>query len=397
MALKALDVIRLRLEERPGELQKERESGRKMFGWIGYHIPEEIAYALDFIPVRIAIGGDDRLVEIGARYASSKTCVFLRELIGAYAENNDPYIQQTDVVALDASCLQNFRAAELIEYFFKRDVVVLGVPRNFYWEEGKAYFINEALEFTRLLEERAGAKVDPGRLAEAVELFANIRAALKSIYAYQAAKENVISWEEVYDVIQAGYVLDKREYLSLLELTLEELKQLQPDPVAGKSKPDEVRIFLSGSVIPPGDRKLIRIIERAGGRIVGDDLWSGILPYLDLNIEEITPAGVALGYLNRTPHAALPYLDLESDGRLKKLHELTAESKAQGVIYHTLRYCDPFTFKAKETKDVLAESQIPLLEIHTEYAGSDYEAIRTRVEAFVEMIRIKFAFKEEIA
>jgi benzoyl-CoA reductase/2-hydroxyglutaryl-CoA dehydratase subunit BcrC/BadD/HgdB len=29
---------------------------------------------------------------------------------------------------------------------------------------------------------------------------------------------------------------------------------------------------------------------------------------------------------------------------------------------------------------------VPLLEIHTEYAGSDFEAIRTRVEAFIEMV-----------
>ena len=121
------------------------------------------------------------------------------------------------------------------------------------------------------------------------------------------------------------------------------------------------------------------------------------MPHLELDIKEISPAGVALGYLNRTPHAALPYLDLESDRRLKKLHELIDETKAQGVIYHTLRYCDPFTFKAKETKDILAKSGIPLLEIHTEYAGSDYEAMRTRVEAFVEMIKIKAESAAEVA
>jgi benzoyl-CoA reductase/2-hydroxyglutaryl-CoA dehydratase subunit BcrC/BadD/HgdB len=34
----------------------------------------------------------------------------------------------------------------------------------------------------------------------------------------------------------------------------------------------------------------------------------------------------------------------------------------------------------------LAAKGIPLLEIHTEYAGSDFEAIRTRIEAFVEIL-----------
>lgn len=397
MSIKTLDVIRKRVAERPEELKKARENGQKVVGWVGYNVPEEIIHALGFIPVRIAVGGDDRLVEVGARYASSKTCVFIREVVGAFAENQDPYIQQADVLAFDATCLQNFRAAEVIEYYFKKDVVVLGVPRNFYWDEAKEYFVHEANEFTRLLEERAGAPLDPAKLAESVSLYNDIRKALKNIYKFQAAKDNVISWEEVYDLIQAGEVLDKKEYLFLLQQTLAELKVHQQQPVI-EAEEGEARIFISGSLIPRGDRKLIGVIRSVGGRIVGDDLWSGILPHLDLDIKEISPAGVALGYLNRTPHGALPYLELKSDKRLKKQHELLGKFKAQGVIYHTLRYCDPFTFKAKETKDVLAKSGIPLLEIHTEYAGSDYEAIRTRVEAFVEMIKIKSSFvKEEAA
>ena len=394
MSVKTLDVIRKRLEERPDELRRARENGLKVVGWVGYNVPEEIIHALGFIPVRIAVGGDDRLVEIGARYASSKTCVFIREIVGAFAENQDPFIQQTDILAFDATCLQNYRAAEVIEYFFKKDVVVLAVPRNFHLDEAKEYFAHEANEFTRLLEERAGAPLDLAKLAESVALYNDIRKTLKSIYTFQASKDNVISWEEVYDLIQAGDLLDKREYLSLLTQTLDELKERQHHPVIASDDGDS-RIFLSGSLIPRGDRKLIGIIRSVGGRIVGDDLWSGILPHLDLDIKEISPAGVALGYLNRTPHAALPYLDLESDRRLKKLQERLREFKAQGVIYHTLRYCDPFTFKAKETKNVLATSGIPLLEIHTEYAGSDYEAMKTRVEAFVEMIRIKSEIAEE--
>lgn len=397
MGIKTLETVRRRLRERPEELKTARAAGKKVLGWSGYNIPEEIIYALGFIPIRIATGGDDRLVELGARYISTKNCVYLRELIGLFAENADPYIQNIDVVAFDTTCLQTFRAAELVEFYFKKDVVVLGVPRNFYWEEAKQYFVKETLYFTKELEQRAGAALDHQKLIDAVILFDKIRETLKKIYDYQAAKENIIAWDEVYDLIQAGYYLDRQEYLSLLQQVLVELQACQKEFTIEAAE-NEARIFISGSVIPPNDRKLIHIIKQSGGRIVGDDLWSGIAPYLDLKITEVSPAGVALGYLNRTPHAALPYLDLKSDQRLKKLHESIETYQAQGVIYHTLRYCDPYTFKAKETKDILGESQIPLLEIHTEYAGSDVEAIRTRVEAFVEMLKNRsIDKKEEIA
>ncbi|MFT8889646.1 MAG: 2-hydroxyacyl-CoA dehydratase family protein [Ethanoligenens sp.] len=395
MAIKTLQKIRERLEQRPEELKQARQNGAKVIGWSGYNVPEELLYALGLIPIRIAIGGDDRLVEIGARYISTRNCVYTREILGLIEQNQNPYIQNVDAYAFDATCLQTYRVAELVKFYFKKEVFVLGVPRNFYWKEAKDYFVHEAEDFTKALEEEAGARLDPRKLADAIELYNQIRENLKAIYAYQAAKDSVLPWEDAYDLIQAGYFLDRKEYLALLQETLAELKALQPELTIEPDE-DEVRIFLSGSIIPPGDRKLIHIIQDLGGRIVGDDLWSGILPYLDVDIEENTVGAVAMGYLNRTPHAALPYLDLKTDKRLKKLHDLIGEAKADGVIFHTLRYCDPFSFKAKETKDVLAESGTPLLEIHTEYAGSDYEAIRTRVEAFIEMLRNRNLFSREV-
>lgn len=392
--IKTLQIIRNRLNQRPDELRKARELGAKVLGWSGYNIPEEIIYALGIIPIRIAIGGDEKLVEVGARYISTRNCVYVRELLGLIDEGKDPFINNIDLYAFDATCLQTYRMAELIEFYFKKDVFILGVPRNFYWDEAKEYFVNETQDFTSKLEEKTGLTLDPGKLDEAVRLYNKTRETLKRIYTYQALKNNLITWEETYEIIQAGYFLDRKEYLSLLEQILDELIALQENP-DNTSEENEARIFISGSLIPPGDRKLINIIKELGGRIVGDDLWSGIIPYLDLNIQEPTIAGVALGYLNRTPHGALPYLELESDKRIKKTLELINEFKAQGVIYHTLRYCDPYTFKAKETKDILAKSKIPFLEIHTEYAGSDVEAIRTRVEAFLEMIQNTATFQYE--
>ncbi len=180
----------------------------------------------------------------------------------------------------------------------------------------------------------------------------------------------------------------------MLQELLTELKEKHGEPVIGNLNGD-ARILVSGSIIPPGDTKLINIIEQVGGRIVGDDLWSGLNPSLDVNIREASIKGIADAYINRVPHAALPFLDLETDKRLKNLKQLIRDHKAQGVLYHTLRYCDAFSFKAGETKNVLKVEGVPLLEIHTEYAGSDVEAIRTRAEAFVELIRNKNILESE--
>ncbi len=394
MAIETLKKIEEAVKERPHELEDARKKGAKVVGWFNYNIPEEIIHALGLIPIRLGTGGDDRLVDIGARYISTKNCVFAREIVGLFAENQDSYIKNSDLVAVDATCIQIYRVAELIKYYFKANALILGVPRNFYLPEGQEYFRRELESFTQKLEEFAGKNLDKKKLAESIKLYGNIRKTIKDLYKYQAVNNPPIKWREIFDVVHAGFYLDREKYLSLLQELLKELKEKHGNPVI-ESLNGDARIFLSGSIIPPGDSKLINIIEQVGGRIVGDDLWSGLNPFLNLNIKEPSIKGIADAYINRVPHAALPYLDLETDRRLRNLKKLIHDNRAQGVIYHTLRYCDPFTFKAAETKDVLRKEGIPLLEIHTEYAGSDVEAIRTRTEAFVEMVKNNNIQEEE--
>jgi benzoyl-CoA reductase/2-hydroxyglutaryl-CoA dehydratase subunit BcrC/BadD/HgdB len=384
--LNALKKIHDALARRPDELAAEKAKGRKVAGWVNYNIPEELLDALDLIPLRLGRGGDDRLVDTGARYISTKNCVFVRELVGLFEEKADPYIKAADFVAFDATCMQVYRAAELIKYFFKVETAVLGVPRTFSTDEGKEYFRHELAHFAGRLEELSGRKLTRERLGDSIALYNGIRSATRELYEYQAGDDPQISWLETIEAVQAGNFLDRRLFLGLLKELNAELREKQGQ-VRVRNPFSEARIFLSGSIIPPGDRKLISIIEAQGGRIVGDDLWSGLLPSIEVDIKAPTVEAIADAYLGRAPHGALPYLDLDSDGRMRILKGLVAKFKANAVVYHTLRYCDPFTFKANETKSVLNREGIPFLEIHTEYAGSDYEAIRTRVEAFVELVR----------
>jgi len=385
-SLNTLQKIRKAVEARPTEIDRLKTLGWKVVGWINYNVPEELVLALGLIPVRLGRGGDDHLVEHGSRWISTKNCVYVREVVGLFAENEDPYVKASDLVAVDATCMQIFRAGEVIQYYFGKPVVILGVPRNFASPEGTEYFRHEVKHFAAKLEEFAGRKLTAEALAEAIDLMRGIRAALDELYTWQAADGALITWEETLEVVQAGNFLDRREYLGLLRELVSELQEKQAtDEIDDKL--EEVRIFLSGSIIPPGDRKIVRILKDLGARIVGDDIWSGLAPQVDVEILEPTLEAVADGYLGRVPHGALPYLDLESDKRIANLKKQLERFKAHAVVYHTLRYCDPYTFKGNETKNVLAGEGYPFLELHTEYAGSDFEAVRTRAEAFVELVR----------
>ncbi|ADP72783.1 2-hydroxyglutaryl-CoA dehydratase D-component [Rhodomicrobium vannielii ATCC 17100] len=384
MSIKTIEQIRKRLAERPAEIAEARRGGAKVVGWFNYNVPEEVIDALGLIPVRLGTGGSDRLVELGSRYISTGNCVYVRQAAGLFAEAEDPYIVNSDLVVFDVTCKQVYRLAEIVSHYFNVNTLVLGVPYNFTVPAGVTYFRKETAALTRRLEEHFGVTLTADNLRASVRLYEEIRAAIRKLYEYQKQRKSPISWSESNEVVQAGNFLDRREYLSLLEQLLQELKNSSRDAYRHLGE-DAPRLLLTGSIIPPGDSKLPGVIEELGGRIVVDDLWSGFAPARLIHVRGDTLDDVADGYL--VPHASLPNLDFEGDTRLSNLKALSAEFDVSGVLFHSLRYCDAFTFKAPETKRFFLGLGISFLEIHTEYAGSDYEAIRTRVEAFLELVK----------
>ena len=228
--------------------------------------------------------------------------------------------------------------------------------------------------------------MDKISLASSIELYNDIRQAIQELYRFSFSNSSPLNWSEINEIVHAGYYLDRRYFLSLLNELFNEVETSPSIPYKSDGK---VRILLSGSVITPGDSKLSDIIKNTKARIVGDDLWSGLNPYLKIDIRDSSIAQIADAYMNRIPHYTLPCLNPESDERYNHLKEIIDETSAHGIIYHTIRYCDSATFKSYGLKERLKKEGIPMLEIHTEYSNSDFEAIRTRIEAFVELLQYK--------
>ena len=52
-----------------------------------------------------------------------------------------------------------------------------------------------------------------------------------------------------------------------------------------------------------------------------------------------------------------------------------------------LSFCQPYTMEAFKVEKALSAAGIPMLVIDTDYSMEDVEQLKTRVEAFVEMVR----------
>ena len=78
---------------------------------------------------------------------------------------------------------------------------------------------------------------------------------------------------------------------------------------------------------------------------------------------------------------------MNNDRRIELLDELIDEFQIDGVIDIALTACHTFTVESARIKEfVTKEKGISFLSLETDYSQSDSEQLKTRFEAFIEML-----------
>lgn len=75
-----------------------------------------------------------------------------------------------------------------------------------------------------------------------------------------------------------------------------------------------------------------------------------------------------------------------NDARIDDIVRLAKEYKVDGVIDTNLKFCCLYDTESYHVEEALKKEGIPLLKIETDYTDEDAEQLRTRIEAFVEML-----------
>jgi benzoyl-CoA reductase/2-hydroxyglutaryl-CoA dehydratase subunit BcrC/BadD/HgdB len=143
------------------------------------------------------------------------------------------------------------------------------------------------------------------------------------------------------------------------------------------------RLMLSGSG-GCEDPRFYQVIEELGGLIVTDSLCFGSRYFW----EPVQTGGdpiecLAASYLRRPSCASMG--DKVSE-RSDYIVQMVQDFSVDGVIYERMRYCDLWGGQILHVRQALKEAGIPLLEIEREYLLRAVGQLKTRVQAFLEMI-----------
>ena len=76
--------------------------------------------------------------------------------------------------------------------------------------------------------------------------------------------------------------------------------------------------------------------------------------------------------------------DLEN--RFGHMYELAKDYGVQGAILYIIRYCDTHAFDAPDLKEYLQGKGLPVLVLEEDYPISSTARLKTRVQAFVEVL-----------
>jgi predicted CoA-substrate-specific enzyme activase len=350
----------------------------KKVGYICNYTPVELLSAAGVRHARLIKAGSPKTVSAGELYTQSVFCDFTKSCIGFFQEG-DPFYKSFDKVYNFHTCATMKRATEVIEQFVPTKL--LNLPKLRLSQDARNFFREEIINFKDDLGQLTGRPIQEEEVRQKIVLYNQARSLLKQISEFRKRANPAITGAEYLDLVRGYYYLPVEKLITALKKVHRHLKDV-PNR-AGKP----LRLMISGSVMADGDRRLLDLIEKElGARVVIEDHCAGVRPFYHTLTETGDPyLALANGYLDQAPCARMKPLD---DG-IAFSGKLAREYAVDGVIYVFLKFCACYGVSKKDFITEFQKQELPVLEISSDYSESDHGQLKTRIEAFVEVLNEK--------
>ncbi|MCX9010747.1 MAG: double-cubane-cluster-containing anaerobic reductase [Candidatus Methanoperedens sp.] len=348
-----------------------------MVGTLCLYVPDELIYACGADRV-ILCGGRSAPVAAAEEYLPRNLCPLIKSSFGSVIDQkcsktkSCPHFGLVDLIVAEATCDGKKKMYELLNQYIPTHVVDLPQkPEN---QNALEYYIKlESLK--DVLEKLTGSKITDAQLKNEIKSANETRKLLHALYELRKRDLPPIKGTEMLKVLQQMHFLSPDEFRKNLALLLNELK-------VKKRENSGPRIMISGCPMAAGNMKVPEIIENRGGMIVVEESCIGTRAFWDLVDENKDPMrAIAERYL-KIPCACM----YPNDRRINQIIKFAKDFNVDGVVYYTLQFCHGYNVEKYRVAEALKEAGIPLLSIETDYSGADTEQIKTRVDAFMEML-----------
>jgi len=366
------------LIEREQEAFIDKSDGRKKIGYLCAYTPQEILNAAGVGHSRIFKAGDPETVAAGELYTQSVFCDFTKSCIGGFVQG-DPFYKAIDKLYNFHTCASMKRATELIEEFVPTKL--LNLPKIRDQESSRQFFREEIHEFKKDLSELIGNEISDSDIHRQIIAYNKVRKLIKNISELRKRDNPPISGKEFIELTKAFYYVPPEKLIGIYTELYNKLSAVNDTG----ARP--LRIMISGSIAADGDRRILDILENEMKvKVVVEDHCTGLKPFCNTIDETGDPLlALANGYLDQAPCARMKTLE----DNVNFAGQLAQEYSVDGVLYIYLKFCSCYGITKKPFIDHFQELNIPVLDLSGDYSNSDHGQIKTRIEAFIEMIQSK--------
>jgi benzoyl-CoA reductase/2-hydroxyglutaryl-CoA dehydratase subunit BcrC/BadD/HgdB len=365
------------------ELLNEKEAGRKIIGSYCVFVPEEIALAGNATLVGLCSGADFATEEV-EKLLPRNTCALIKSTFGFKLGKVCPYLEVSDMIVGENTCDGKKKAYESLNNIVP-NLYIMDIPQM-KTDQGRSLLNAEYYRFKGTVENLTGFAIDAANLKKGIEIVNNKRKAIHRLSALRKADPAPISGLDALLANQVFFYDNPVRFTESVNKICDELES-RIKKKTGAFPEGSPRILMSGCPMAVPNWKLPWIIETTGAVIVGEESCVGERGTRNLTddsgttVEELMEA-IVDRYFKIDCAIFTPNPD-----RLNHIVQMYKEYRADGVIHFGLQFCQPYLMEAIPVEKALESKNIPVLRIETDYSMEDVGQLKTRIEAFVEMLR----------
>ncbi len=313
-------------------------------------------------------------------------CPLIKASYGHALEESCPYAYFSDVVVGETTCDGKKKMYELLGEL--KPMQVIHLPNVPDYERSLEMWTEEIRAFAKGLEEKFNVTITDDMLNESIEWCNKERIQAARIYELGKYDPPAITGTKMNDIMEGEqYMFDREAKYNKINEILDQCEKNWHDGIYPyEPDPNRPRLIVSGGGYGGVSAKTINVMEELGGAIVCYEGCCGISSRRRLVDED----------RSRDPYVRIAekYIEVPcavvspNYRRMDQVRETIKEWHADGYVSITLHSCNPFAIETENIRRVCEEMDIPLLHIETDFYPGDAGQIRTRIEAFLEMIRM---------
>jgi benzoyl-CoA reductase/2-hydroxyglutaryl-CoA dehydratase subunit BcrC/BadD/HgdB len=367
---------------------EKKKGGRKVIGVYCIMVPEELIYAAGAVPVRLC-GGSYETSLAGDEMVPRDTCPVVKSSIGFTSLDLIPLYGMCDAVIIPTTCDAKRKMGEELSKL--TEVWMLEVPHIKDSEGSRRQWLQQLYVLKKNLEGFTGKKfrkkkIGRKALGASIRMVGAAQYQARRLYDLRKSASPLILGREAMLATNAySYVEADRWTEAMARLNGELEARGGREKFAARSNAPRIMIAGSPPIFP--NWKIPLLIEEMGAVIVTDESCMGnryLYDPVGLTENSLTDMMVSLAARYIMPCVCPSFAPNED--RLFRLLQMAEEFAVDGIVYYVLKGCVIYDFELVRVERIMKEKNIPLMRVETDYSPEDVEQLRTRIEAFVEML-----------